>query len=137
MIQYVLGFAFVNGRVTLIQKTKPEWQEGRWNGVGGKIEHSDFYPAMAMAREFFEETGVPNSPEAWVRFAELSFGDCKIHCFATGLIGVPYPRTMTEERVDTFALYELPVDLIPNLHWLIPMAVNCLRGIDRSIHYIQ
>ena len=37
---YVLGFAFSKSgqMVLLIWKNKPEWQRGKMNGIGGKIE---------------------------------------------------------------------------------------------------
>jgi len=40
MTAYCLGFAFYRSRrkVVLIRKTKPDWQRGKLNGVGGKIE---------------------------------------------------------------------------------------------------
>lgn len=58
MKHYVLGFAFNANRseVLLIQKLAPEWQAGRWNGIGGKIEEGEI-PIRAMLREDKEETG--------------------------------------------------------------------------------
>lgn len=65
MNRYVLGFAFTpDNRVALIQKRKPAWQAGRWNGIGGKIEGAET-PVLAMSREFQEETGVYIAPELW------------------------------------------------------------------------
>ena len=43
--------------VVLIRKSRPEWQAGRLNGVGGKVEEGED-PYQAMRREFWEETGV-------------------------------------------------------------------------------
>lgn len=59
MKEYVLGFMFTeDGKgVVLIQKKKPAWQHGRWNGIGGKIEERET-PEKAIVREFEEETGV-------------------------------------------------------------------------------
>jgi 8-oxo-dGTP diphosphatase len=41
--QYVLGFLFDPSQkdVVLIKKLKPEWQKGKLNGVGGKIEEGE------------------------------------------------------------------------------------------------
>ena len=56
--RYVLGFAFDNnGRVLLIRKKKPKWQEGLLNGIGGHVEPNEL-PLAAMNRECFEETGL-------------------------------------------------------------------------------
>lgn len=42
-MQYVLGFMFSNlmNNVVLLQKQKPNWQKGLWNGVGGKVESGE------------------------------------------------------------------------------------------------
>jgi 8-oxo-dGTP pyrophosphatase MutT (NUDIX family) len=63
MIQeYVLGFVFNldKTKVALMRKTKPEWQRGRLNGIGGKIELGET-SITAMHREFKEETGQPSN----------------------------------------------------------------------------
>lgn len=66
MIEYVLGFAFSPfGWVALIRKNRPDWQAGRLNGIGGKVEHSDDTYADAMEREFREETGVVIPANEW------------------------------------------------------------------------
>lgn len=69
---YVAGFMFTPDleAVVLVKKTHPEWQKGRLNAVGGKIEDYESVPD-AMAREFGEETGVITWPSEWFRFAEL------------------------------------------------------------------
>lgn len=43
MKEYVLGFAFNRERtkIVLILKNRPDWQKGKYNGIGGKIEPSD------------------------------------------------------------------------------------------------
>ena len=43
MKSYVLGFCFNTrlDQVVLIQKTRPEWQAGRLNGIGGHIENGE------------------------------------------------------------------------------------------------
>lgn len=48
---YVLGFMFdrVGAGVALLRKTKPEWQAGRLNGVGGKVEKSEVPRAGRLA----------------------------------------------------------------------------------------
>ena len=55
--RYVLGFVFSldASRVLLIWKNRPEWQKGKLNGIGGKIEEGEL-PIDAMKREFSEET---------------------------------------------------------------------------------
>lgn len=57
-VRYVLGFVFNHdaSKVLLIQKNRPAWQAGKFNGLGGKIEGQES-PLLAMVREFREETG--------------------------------------------------------------------------------
>ena len=52
---YVAGFLFSYDlkRVALIQKTKPAWQAGRHNAVGGKIEEGETYAQKDPKKGFF------------------------------------------------------------------------------------
>lgn len=63
---YVVGFFFdvVNGGVLLINKTKPYWQRGLCNGLGGSMKRGET-PQEAMVREFLEEAGVVTFPLNW------------------------------------------------------------------------
>ena len=40
---YVLGFIFNRQKdnVLLVEKKRPEWQKGKWNGIGGKIKENE------------------------------------------------------------------------------------------------
>lgn len=60
---YTLGFVFNPERthVMLIRKTRPQWQAGSLNGIGGKLEQ-DESESECMIREFREETGLFESP---------------------------------------------------------------------------
>lgn len=89
MKEYVLGFAFDEGKkaVVLILKDRPDWQKGKYNGIGGKVELSDESLLHAMIREFYEETGVVTETQDWGVFAEMVFindklgGEAKVYCF--------------------------------------------------------
>jgi 8-oxo-dGTP pyrophosphatase MutT (NUDIX family) len=68
---YVVGFAFdAYGSVALIQKQRPTWQKGKWNGIGGSREQAET-GSEAMAREFYEETGMRTKPEDWKLVGKL------------------------------------------------------------------
>lgn len=59
---YVLVYAtspWRSGEVLLIHKDKPEWQAGRLNLPGGKVEPGEL-PIATAERELFEETGLPS-----------------------------------------------------------------------------
>lgn len=119
--EYVLGFLFVAGcsKVVLIRKDHPDWQRGKLNGLGGKIEPGES-PAQAMEREFFEESGkrVTN----WRAFVTMEFPAATVFCFAAegDTLGIHSP---TDEWVDIFQVHTLPPHVIPNLPWLIPLAL--------------
>lgn len=127
--QYVVGFMFDSFRtnVVLIKKNRPEWQAGKLNGVGGKIEQGET-PIDAMVREFYEETGVQTYPDDWTQFCVLSGDNAKVYVFKCyNAIYIYRVTTMTDEQIgvyDSRLLNALTrwVEIIPNLMWLIPMA---------------
>lgn len=96
---YVLGFAFTHdGRVALIRKNRPAWQAGKLNGIGGKVEESENASA-AMAREFYEETGV-KIPEHWWEFRGRMFGgDWSVFVYTVSSEDIAKVKTMTDEEV--------------------------------------
>jgi len=130
MTAYVAGFMFSeNGEeVALILKAKPEWQRGKLNGIGGKIETGEL-PIEAMVREFQEETGYKTDQIQWWPFATLGGADWTVHFFTTR--GPVYElRSTTDERVTVVPWKHVDATVaIPNLTWLLPMA--------RSINYEQ
>ncbi len=139
MIDYVLGFAFSGFnelQVLLIEKKKPEWQAGKLNGVGGKVEGCELFEE-AMAREFEEETGVTVPRDVWVRVATMLFPDARVVVFATALLPCSGPTSTTDEKVGFESVHELPGRVLPNLRWLIPMAINRLMGREMSAFTIE
>lgn len=133
---YVLGFAFTPDfeKVALIRKNKPDWQAGLLNGIGGKVEVGEC-PAVAMDREFLEETGVRfmGGPD-WRPFLTMSFLDFEqpnaiVHCFAIAGQQTLDVRTTAGEEVGLF--YWTPRDLAINrakndLPWLTAMAKHAI-----------
>lgn len=107
---YVLGFAMDEkaNHIVLVHKDRPEWQKGLINAVGGKIEDFDKNYPEAMAREFFEETGLPTFADDWQEFAILHFGEDKLggeamvfcfRLFSDAIFGV---RTQETEKIEIF-----------------------------------
>lgn len=125
-VKYVLGFMFSEDKeyVALIKKTKPEWQKGRLNGIGGKVE-KDEYGVDAMVREFREETGSLTQEHEWKHFATMTNSQFIVWCYAAyGDLGLL--KTTTEEEIvigETELLCN--ENVLSNLHWLIPMALDC------------
>lgn len=124
--RYVVGFMFSNGHVLLVQKTKPDWQRGYWNGVGGRVELGET-PLDAVAREFQEETLIDTSPGEWRGICQERGPGCLVHFYAARRIVAPpvgrandMGEPLMWRRVD-----DLPaVQVVGNLRWLIPMALD-------------
>lgn len=133
MNNYVVGFLFStdeNPIVTLIKKERPEWQKGLWNGVGGHIEQ-DENPIQAMIREFTEETGL--LVREWKNFITINYENCIVWFFMAKRSSdfVLRARTITDEKIMFFNIKNLP-ETIPNLHWLIPLALDPYIGFTQS-----
>lgn len=133
--QYVAGFLFRNNRseVALIQKLRPKWQAGRFNGIGGKIEPGE-NSESAMAREFLEETGA--SVLDWTFFCEINWELGRdsgekgfVHFFVSDQPAEL--KTMTDEEVVWIPLQVMShIPCVDNLSWLIPMALVALDRRD-------
>jgi 8-oxo-dGTP diphosphatase len=124
--EYVLGFMFSpdGQKVVLIHKLRPEFQAGKLNGVGGKIEPNEHY-IDAMTREFLEETSVETQGNQWEYYASMNLiGGSIIYvfkCFTEAYSQVVSP---TDEQVSIFDVNALPLNIMPNLKVLIPLALG-------------
>lgn len=136
-MMYVVGFLFDDSahRVVMIRKKRPEWQAGKLNGVGGKIEKGE-WADTAMIREFREEAGVqvPN----WHQFIRLQYREADLFFYAAKSSSLfEQARTMEDEEIEhvgvDFALGNMRTQFAdPNLEWLIPMARYAVR--DRIVY---
>jgi len=123
---YVTGFLFTKDfkHVVLIKKLNPKWQRGLFNGVGGKIEENE-KSCDAMSREFEEETGVVINAEEWVHFSHIhrpGFYHLDLY-YAHSDLAFDV-RTIEREEVHIVEVSNLPTNIIPNLQWLIPLALD-------------
>ena len=123
---YVVGFLFdaARKRVLLIEKKRPAWQAGKLNGVGGKVEVGEI-PERAMTREFEEETGLNFVP--FRRFCELTHSTAawKVYFFE-GKGHPEHARKMPGEDEEPVVVDvdNLPENIVSNLKWLIPLAID-------------
>ena len=115
--RFAMGYLFDGkGNVALIRKNRPDWQKGRLNGIGGKIEKGEA-PLQAMVREFREEAG---AAVMWRQFAELTGDGYRLYCFtAKDKVEI---TTMTDEEVGWYPVDDLPANVLANARFLIPMA---------------
>lgn len=130
MKHYTVGFLFNNQRsqVLLIEKTHPEWQKGRLNGIGGKRERGESYEAC-LIREFQEETGIKSNIPDWENFVIYQGPDYVVRFYrAFSTEYMLKARSTTEEKIVRRELDKLPpVDsdrIIWNLRWLLPLALD-------------
>jgi 8-oxo-dGTP diphosphatase len=125
--EYVLGFMFSAAfdRVALIRKNKPDWQRGKLNGIGGKIESESKY--LAMIREFKEECGYQTHREQWDYYCRMEGNGFTVHCFAT--VGdLSMCKTCESEKVEiVYVKHLLTERMIENLPWLIHLAIDYLE----------
>lgn len=118
---WVVGFLFKNrSEVALVLKNRPEFQKGKLNGPGGKIEDGETAES-AMRREFKEETGA--DVRDWRAFALLKeeAGD------VTFLVshGEYEVKTITDEPVAWYRVDDLKNQpTLSDLAWLIPLALD-------------
>lgn len=121
---YVAGFLFDGdvGRVILLRKSRPEWQRGLLNGVGGKIEPGETIHS-AMLREGFEEIGINTN---WQHFVTLAYPGADIAFFySIDDRAFQAARACEDEPIVSFPLTALVwSDVIPNLRFLVPMAAH-------------
>ena len=135
MIRYVVGFCFKNdaSHVLLIAKQRPAWQSGMLNGIGGKVENGET-DVQAMVREFHEEAGVETGTGDWQLFAQLPFpgGLVSFYRLFNDTVFHAFVQT-TVEHVVPVAIDMLPkLPTIPNLQYLIPMAVHADSALSGS-----
>ncbi len=127
MNNYIIGFAYSKdkSKLALIKKNRPAWQEGLFNGIGGKLERFDPSPADGITREFSEETGVFIPAKNWKNFGLLMGPDYEITLFKTFTDDIFNVKSVTDEIVHIFDTNAIPfAECISNLAWIIPMSLE-------------
>lgn len=127
MIKYVLGFMFSPDKkqLLLIEKSHPDWQKGKLNGIGGKVKEGESC-LDAMVREFSEEVGVQTEIEDWEQFARMKGKDWECDCFVSFNDRISDYR-QCEEELPVLIDVSVPVapgNAISNVNWLINMALD-------------
>lgn len=129
MKRYVLGLRFSTDetQVTLLHKTRPAWQAGKCNGIGGHVEEGEDFNE-AMIREAEEEIGAGDLN--WERFAALQGCGWFMWCYRAESDTIPPTHDDVGEEVEVVPLDKIllgKIPVIPNIRWLIPMALNSQR----------
>jgi 8-oxo-dGTP diphosphatase len=122
-LDYVLALLFTaDGReVVLVRKTRPAWQAGRVNALGGKLHEGESL-LDAARREVREEAGV--DVEGWEEF--LVWHDPEYRLRAVRVFDDAARRARTAEDQEVFLanVAALPLTVIDNLRWIIPLALD-------------
>ncbi len=126
MKQYVLGLVVnkLKDRILLIEKKRPDWMAGRWNGVGGKIE-DDETPIKAMHRESFEETDRDYDYRHVITFV-CPGGTVYVFLAITEAEKIHFHQK-EDEALAIWYITSLPVKLMANLKWIIPLALSSVQ----------
>lgn len=130
MIQkYTLGFLFNQDltKVLLIHKQRPVWQKGMINGLGGKFENQES-AFVCIVREVKEETNLSTNSQDWTKFAELHSSKFAVDVMANIYFGQESDAVSNEDQwVEWIEVKNLPKNVMTNLTWLIPLALEKLK----------
>lgn len=126
MKHYVMGFAFTPNmqRVLLIKKKRPDWQAGKWNGIGGHIEPGES-PKDAMMREFTEECGLRIPNRHWTHTLTIVSDVSTLFVFKT-TCDLRGAYIAEDQEVNDFSVWKLPDNAIDNLLWMVPMQLGVI-----------
>jgi 8-oxo-dGTP pyrophosphatase MutT (NUDIX family) len=83
--------------ILLIEKNRPTWQAGLFNGIGGKLEEGET-AVEAMARECLEETGLAIAADDWQPLGRLVFSGGSVAIFHAQA-DLSLAQTLTDESV--------------------------------------
>lgn len=108
--RYCLGFLFNEdcSEVLLIRKQRPNFQRGRWNGLGGLAESGEG-PRAAMVRQTKEESGIVTAEEDWRHLNNLEFPTASVSVFFASCGDLTKARTCTDEIVQRTAVASIPL----------------------------
>src|SRR5665213_872665 len=120
---FVLALLFTSdGRqVALMRRTRPAWQAGRVNALGGKVAEGET-PADAARREVREEAGVDVAE--WTEVLVWEDREYRMHVLRAMSALASMVRTMEDQEVFLAEVAELPGEVIGNLRWLVPLALD-------------
>ena len=122
-LDYVLALLFTADarEIVLVRKTRPAWQAGRVNALGGKL-HDGESAFDAARREVREEAGV--DVERWEEFLVWRDPQYRLRAVRAFDDAARRARTAEDQEVFLASVGGLPLDVIDNLRWIIPLALD-------------
>ncbi len=129
MTEYVLCYVRdLCGDILAIERKKQDWQEGKLNLPGGRIEEGETAEQAAI-REIKEEANIDATDVTLI--GSMHYTDSLIYVMGCGFNPDDNEvKSSTEGEVIWMTCPELLHDprLIPNLRVIIPLAVSDVRG---------
>ncbi len=128
MRKYTLALLFdqTKTQILLMKKSKPEWQKGKLNGIGGKIE-ADETPLACIVREIQEETSIKLDPTTLTFIGNIGDHDWTMAVFTQIYQGsTADAQSLEAEPIAWFSIDALPKHTLANLRWMIPYALEFL-----------
>ena len=122
-LEYVLALLFTPDarEVVLVRKIRPAWQAGRINALGGKL-HEGEHVLEAARREVREEAGVDVT--GWQEFLVWHDAEYRLRAVRAFDEAARAARTAEDQEVILVPVDALPANVIDNLRWMIPLAVD-------------
>jgi 8-oxo-dGTP diphosphatase len=129
MKKFTVGFLFDEDlkNVLLMHKDRPDWQVGKINGIGGKFDIGE-ESLDCIVREVKEESDLDTDKDKWVFLGNMYTDMVHLDIYAYVYGDLSHAKTMTTEKVEAFPVSNLPSNILSNLRWLIPMAVDKLEN---------
>ncbi|MDQ2931559.1 MAG: NUDIX domain-containing protein [Gemmatimonadota bacterium] len=121
--EFVLALLFTDDgrRVVLMRRTRPAWQAGRVNALGGSIMEGE-RTEEAARREVREECGVDVSE--WSELLVWDDAEYRMHVLSAVSARASEARTLEDQEVFLADVRALPENVIDNLRWLVPLALD-------------
>ena len=104
-----------------MRRTRPAWQAGRVNALGGKLREGEL-PHDAARREVREESGVDVAE--WAEVLVWEDPEYRMHVMRAVSELARGARTMEDQEVFLTEVDTLPANVIDNLRWLVPLALD-------------
>ena len=128
MKHYVLGFIFnkYRDKILLIEKNRPVWAAGHWNGIGGKVEHEIDgrleTPDEAMFRECAEETGIYRAD--FEHAITMLCDGGTFFVYRSFCIEDKIPFTQIEDEIlKVWSVAHLPKNMMVSCKWMIEICL--------------